>query len=131
MPDDDLTAALEQIKADLRTAADIGLQGIKQGDRLLTVLPQHGRVLVAALEAVLKPHQPGRVNILGALCERHENYRYFSITRTEADDLRACGDCDVTLYASCAGCGLHMRADACPVREAITREITGKGEGDV
>jgi hypothetical protein len=80
--------------------------------------------LLAALDAVLKLHQPGRVTILGALCKRHENHRHFSITRTEADDVRACPDCVARVYISCAGCGPQVSVDACPVRAAITAELT-------
>jgi hypothetical protein len=81
--------------------------------------------LVAAVEAVLAPHQPGRRTVLGSTCKRHDNYRFFSITATEADDVRACPDCSATVFISCAGCGIGMGVDECPVREAITRELTG------
>lgn len=84
--------------------------------------------LVAAIEAALKPHQPGRVTIYGNLCKLHENHRHFSITRTEADDVRACPDCAATVYPSCTGCGPHVSADACPVREAITTALAGTGK---
>jgi hypothetical protein len=79
--------------------------------------------LLAAAEAVLKLHGPGRVTILGALCKRHENYRFFSITSTEADAVRACRDCAVTVYSSCTGCGPQMDVDACPTRAAITAAL--------
>ncbi len=88
------------------------------------------RRLLAALRAVLEPHKPGRVTILGALCKHHENHRHFSITRTEADDVRACPDCAATVYTSCAGCGPRVSVDACPVRETVTRELTGKEDAD-
>jgi hypothetical protein len=83
-------------------------------------------LLIAAIEKVLDLHQSGCVTILGALCKRHENHRHFSITSIEADDVRACPDCVARVYVSCAGCGQHMSADACPVRLIITRELTGK-----
>lgn len=87
-------------------------------------------LLLGVVEAVLKWHQPGRVAILGSLCERHESHRHFSITRTEADGVRACPDCAATVYASCTGCGPGVSVDACPYRLAITRELTGKEAGD-
>ena len=82
--------------------------------------------LVAALEAVLKLHQPGRVMILGALCKRHESHRHFSITSTEADSVRACQDCTATVYRSCTGCGPQVSVDACPNRAAITAALIAK-----
>jgi len=80
-------------------------------------------LLVMAIEDVLKPHQPGRVTILGALCKHHENHRHFSITSTEADGVRACPDCTATVYNSCTGCGPQVNVDACPVRTVITRAL--------
>lgn len=83
-------------------------------------------VLVAAVEAVLKDHQPGRVTVLGSLCERHENHRHFSITATEAADVRACQACAATVYDSCTGCGPQVPVDRCPARNAITRALLGE-----
>jgi hypothetical protein len=85
--------------------------------------------LLAALDAVLKPHQPGRITLYGSLCEHHENHRYFSIDRTEADHVRACPDCSATVYISCAGCGPAVSMDQCPVRSLTTAALTGE-EGD-
>jgi hypothetical protein len=85
--------------------------------------------LLAAVEAVLKPHQPGRIVVRGTLCKRHENHRYFSITGTEAADVRACQECKATVFNSCAGCGHPVPLDACPVREAITAALTGEEAG--
>lgn len=84
--------------------------------------------LFAAVQKVLAQHQPGRVLILGALCPAHEDYRYFSITSTEAANVGACQDCAATVHDSCAGCGPQVRLDSCPVRAIITRELLGKGE---
>jgi hypothetical protein len=82
--------------------------------------------LLAAVEAALKLHGPGCVTILGALCKRHENHRFFSITATEADDVRACRDCEATVYTSCAGCGTGASVEACPTRAAITTALAGE-----
>lgn len=84
--------------------------------------------LFAAVQKVLAQHQPGRVLILGALCPRHEDYRYFSITSTEAANVGACQECTATVHDSCAGCGPQVRLDSCPERTAITSELLGKGE---
>ena len=84
--------------------------------------------LLAAVERVLELHQPGRVKVFGYTCKRHENHRFFSITRTEADDVRACRDCTATVYSSCTGCGPQVSVDACPVREAVTTALTGDSE---
>jgi hypothetical protein len=91
-----------------------------------TALP----LAIGALERLLADHQPGRIVILGSLCRRHANYRHFSITATEAEDVRACLLCAATAHASCTGCGGQVSADACPVRGAITRELTGKDGTD-
>lgn len=110
MSDADPAATLERISSELRTF------GASDDD---------ARRLLKAVEAVLKLHQPGRVAILGALCERHEAHRHFSITRTEADDVRACPDCTATVYASCTGCPPGVDVEACVIRTAITRALTG------
>lgn len=81
--------------------------------------------LLAAISDLLKPHQPGRVVVFGATCERHEAHRHFSITGKEADDVRACPDCTATVYISCTGCPNGVSVDACPVRETITSALTG------
>jgi len=86
--------------------------------------------LLVAVERVLELHQPGRVKVFGYTCKRHENHRFFSITRTEADDVRACRDCTATVYSSCTGCGPQVSVDACPVREAITAALTGDSESE-
>lgn len=82
-----------------------------------------------AVEAVLAQHQPGRVAILGALCSRHKDHRYFSITSTEAADVAACPDCAPHVYVSCEGCGPQKPLDSCPVRSAIIRELPGEVPG--
>jgi hypothetical protein len=118
MPDA-LTSTLDQIGERNRTASTY--DDWRQVGR-------DGRALLAAIGVALEPHQPGARTVLGALCKRHENHRYFSVTSTEADDVRACPDCTAAVWTSCAGCGGGVPADECPVREAITRELT-KGEG--
>lgn len=87
-------------------------------------------LLLGAVIAVLEDHRPGRIAILGRLCRHHENHRYFSITSTEADGVRACPDCTATVYSACTGCGQQVSADACPVRSAIGRELAGKDSSD-
>jgi len=84
--------------------------------------------LVAAIEAVLKPHQPGRFVIAGILCPEHGHHRFFSITDSEAADVAACPDCPAAVYRSCSGCPTSVRLDKCPVRSVITRELLAKGE---
>jgi hypothetical protein len=84
--------------------------------------------LLAAVEAVLAQHQPGRVLITGALCPRHENHRHFSITGTEAASVRDCPDCAAAVWTSCAGCGPQMPLDSCPARTAISAALLGGGE---
>ena len=86
--------------------------------------------LLAAVRKVLEPHQRGPVVILGALCPRHENHRYFSISAVEAADVIACPECTATVRDSCAYCGTQVPLDACPVRSAISRELLGEGETD-
>jgi hypothetical protein len=54
---DDPAVLLAPIRADLRTAADSGLLGVKAGDYLPAALARHSRALLAALEAALKHHQ--------------------------------------------------------------------------
>ena len=86
--------------------------------------------LLAALEAVLEMHRPGRIAVLGSLCKLHESHRYFSITSTEAAGVVACADCTAAVYESCAGCGTQMRLDRCPARAAIARELLSKESTD-
>ena len=113
MPDDQVTEELFLIRA----AVDRGAV------KLASV-----RSLLKAVEAVLKPHQRGPVVILGALCPRHENHRYFSITAVEAADVIACPECTATVRDSCAYCGPQVPWDACPVRTAVSRALLGEGE---
>ena len=91
-------------------------------DRLAERTP----ALLAAVEAVLAHHQPGRVLITGALCPRHENHRRFSITGTEAASVRDCPDCAAAVWTSCAGCGPQMPLDSCPARTAISAALLGE-----
>lgn len=82
--------------------------------------------LVAALEAVLKQHQRGRVVIVGALCPRHESHRHFSITGSEAADVAACPECAAMVYNSCTGCGPQVPLDSCPAVRAISAALLGE-----
>jgi hypothetical protein len=127
---DPAAPALNEIRADLRTAADSGLLAVKAGDYLPAALARHSRTLLAAVEAALKLHQPGCVTILGALCKRHRSHRFFSITSTEADDVRSCPDCAATVYNSCTGCGPQVSVDSCPTRNGITAALAGKEADD-
>jgi hypothetical protein len=82
--------------------------------------------LLAAVEAVLAQHQPGRVVILGALCRQHEAHRHFSITSAEAEAVTACPSCTATVHVTCTGCGAPASLDFCPARNAIARELLGE-----
>ena len=53
-PDADPAALLAPIRADLHTARDGGILGIKAGDYLPAALARHSRTLLAAVEAVLE-----------------------------------------------------------------------------
>ena len=92
-------------------------------------MPRYARA-VAAVEAVLAQHQPGRVAIVGVVCKRHEAHRHFSIDAREAADVRACPDCTATVYNSCTGCATGVSVDACPVRNVITRKLSGEDSSD-
>jgi len=85
--------------------------------------------LLAAIEAVLELHQPGRTKVFGYTRKSYEQHRFFSITSTEAGDVRACGQCTATVYNACTGCGPQVSVDACPVREAVTTALTGQEAG--
>ena len=80
--------------------------------------------LLAVADAVLELHQPGSIAIAGALCPRHENHRFFSISSTEAADVEACPDCPAAVYVTCTGCGDR----ACLV--ATVSLITAAGPAD-
>lgn len=116
----DPAATLEKIRERAEAA-----QEYMQGDPVPPSLDDVPRLL-KAVEAALKFHQPGRMTILGGLCKRHENHRHFSITRTEADAVRACPDCTATVYRSCTGCGPGVDVEACVTRNAITAALAGK-----
>lgn len=118
MTDDALAAEL----AALRALASAPRERIRDLKALASATPR----LLAAVEAVLKPHQPGRNVVFGDTCELHEGHRHFSITEPEARSVRDCPDCSATVYVSCYGCGPHMPLDSCPVRAAITRALTGE-----
>lgn len=120
-----LIAELDEIRADIELASELPMTADPR-----RVVDRHAPRLLAAVERLLELHRPGRSTILGDLCARHANHRFFSITRTEADAVRDCPDCVATVYSSCAGCGSHMSMDACPVVLIITRELTGKEAGD-
>lgn len=122
MPDIDLTAMLAAIR---ENAEYLTLTHSDDDCEPGNACTGHEAIWMAnALEALAKPHQPGRNVVLGDVCRRHENHPYFSITALEAADVRACPDCTATVYVSCAGCGPQVSLDACPVRQAIARELT-------
>lgn len=123
----DPSATLEEIKERSETASKIMVSWKAQIQRARACAEDVPR-LVAALEAVLANHQPGRIAILGSLCKRHENHRHFSITRTEADDVRACPDCAASVYTSCTGCNPQVSIETCPDRLAITRALNGDAD---
>ena len=83
--------------------------------------------LLAALEAILAQHQPGNFVILGALCPKHREHRYFSITSTEAAGVVACQECTASVFRSCTGCGPPVGLDSCPARLAINAKLLGEG----
>lgn len=87
---------------------------------------ERGSALLGAVEAVLKRHQPGHLVLVGKLCGKHEAHRHFSITRTEADDVRACPDCTGGVFTSCTGCAFGASFDHCPDRLAISSALLGK-----
>jgi hypothetical protein len=133
MADDLLAATLAGIRERAEAAADFPLAEIAEwkgpdsiGGWIAASALDVPRLL-KAVDAALKLHQPGRIAVPGSLCKRHESHRFFSITSTEADGVRACRGCTATVYSSCTGCGLHVSADACPARCAITAELT-RGE---
>ena len=84
--------------------------------------------LLGAVEALLKPHQPGRIALTGRVCSRHADYCYFSITSAEAAEVQTCQDCAAIVYISCAGCN-GASLDNCPTRRAITTALTGGTDG--
>jgi hypothetical protein len=126
---EDLAAALAEERAILAAAADAADQRAwRIAAQIYGTLKAHA--LLAAVEAALKLHQPGCVTILGALCKRHRSHRFFSITSTEADDVRSCPDCAATVYNSCTGCGPQVSVDSCPTRNGITAALAGKEADD-
>ena len=137
-PDTDPAAILAGIKERAKAAADFPLaefaklidHDTKTVGGWISASALDVPPLVAALEAVLKLHQPGPITIFGSLCKRHENHRHFSIDAREAADVRACQDCEAAVYNSCNGCGHPVPVDECLVREAITAALTGKEAGD-
>ncbi len=131
MADDRLTAALEEIRERQRSASDVS-QGWQRLDerRSAQIKSCYEDVprLLAALDAVLKPHQPGRFVVFGSVCKRHENHPHFSITAAEAAHVQDCQDCTATVYRSCAGCGSQVPVEQCPVRNAIATAMSGEAE---
>lgn len=125
MADDKVTAALEEIGYLHAVASALQADESAVAFDLGTIARRFDRTLTA-LEALAKPHQPGRHVVFGDVCQRHEYHPYFSITALEAADVKACPDCKATVYVSCAGCGPQVSLDACPVRQTITRELTGE-----
>jgi hypothetical protein len=87
----------------------------------LSVLLGGFAAALGALEAVLALHVPGRVMIMGSLCAKHEAHRHFSISITEANDVRDCPDCGAAVLTTCTGCGAVY--GHCPDLRAIRREL--------
>ena len=112
----------------LRACMDAAIQQPEAFD-LPVLLGDWGQAL-EALAAVLALHQPGRVMILGKLCRKHEDYRHFSISATEADEVGQCPACMATVYVSCTGCGVPRPLDDCPDRRAISAALTGTESTD-
>ena len=128
---DDLVATLAGIRERSAAALEFPMSGFAEDSiRCCTQSAMDVPLLLGAVERLLEDHRPGRIVIYGSLCRHHENHRYFSITSTEADDVRACPDCTATVYASCTGCGPQVSADACPVRATIGRGLAGKDGSD-
>lgn len=128
---DKLTATLAEIRE--RSAQPLGpdvgaLPVSNEAVRRLMASAADVPRLLAALEAVLALHKPGRFALLGSLCKVHESYRHFSITRTEADRVRDCQDCKAAVILTCT-CG-NADFEHCPTREAITRELLGEETSD-
>jgi hypothetical protein len=121
---DPLAAALEEVRE--RNEQLRSRYGYVGGLLVLAKAEQDVPRLLAAVEAVLAPHQPGRIVVFGSLCSRHEAHRYFSITAVEAASVRDCPECTATVYPSCTGCGPQVSAERCPIRHAITRALTGE-----
>lgn len=86
--------------------------------------------LLAIPEALLKAHQPGTNVIFGGLCKRHENHRFFSITATEAQDVRDCGDCEAAVDRACTGCVPQVDVRRCPVRALIAAALAPATEDE-
>lgn len=100
-------------------AAKLDIEG--PHPRPLVAIAARQSALVAALEAVLARHVPGRVMIMGSLCAKHEAHRHFSISITEANDVRDCPDCGAAVLTTCTGCGAVY--GHCPDLRAIRREL--------
>ena len=119
---DKLTAALDEIRERRLSLADWGVPAKAQERRQLA----HDDVprLLAALDAVLGKHKPGRIVVRGgALCAAHENHRYFSITAAEARAVDECPDCPATTFRVC-----DYRGDPwpCPEYSAISAALLGE-----
>lgn len=108
---------------DLETA----LAGVRSRDQGTSDAPW----LLAAVEAALAIHQPGRYVLLGHLCARHENHRLFSITSTEVVDVSACSRCTAGVLRPCTGCGGYTPFEQCPTRQAIGRGLLHQPAGPV
>lgn len=86
--------------------------------------------LAAAVEAVLAPHRPGRIVIMGSLCAAHEAHRHFSITGTEAQAVRDCPECAGEPFVICTGCAGATAFTGCPVRKTVAAALMGEGKPD-
>lgn len=83
--------------------------------------------LLAVVETILGPHQPGPVKIWGHLCPAHEACRMFSIDRAEMASIQACSACRANVFVSCAGCGPEVSHESCRARERAVSALTGTG----
>ena len=121
-PPDPVAAYLEQARS---AAAPFRFSSAPEG-RLAGYLLH----AAAAVEAVLRPHQPGRIVIMGALCAAHEAHRHFSITGTEAQAVRDCPECAGEPFVICTGCAGATAFTDCPVRKVVAVELLGEGKPD-
>ena len=121
MTDTDPSAALDKIRKSHRqhVSENFPAPGICVS-RCAERYPCSSARLLAAVDAVLAKHQPGRFALLGALCAEHDAYRMFSITSNEADRVAACPDCSVSVARLCDCCGSQW---PCGHVQAISREL--------
>jgi hypothetical protein len=120
MSTDDLTAALDQIR-------ERGYRNGATGATLLAGLSDAAAVdvplLLAAIETVLKLHQPHPVKWTNP-CGKHWDF---------AGDYSACTDCEHIAYIACTRCrnteDEPARFGHCEVRETVRAALTGEKPG--